>query len=426
MNEPLPIVSERVGAAAQPVRQARRPRAEEDAGERRYRRLLHRLPIALVQIDARPLAAVLGALRSDGETDLAACLEARDELVRTVRQIMYVTDANQAAATLFGAATADALVRPIDFLFEIAPEASRRMMIACFEGKRRHVELMKVRKLDGRVIDVELTVTFPAPPEQLDMTLLTFEDVTDRLRTEAQLRQLQADYSHATRIATLGELASSIAHEVNQPLAAIAMNAETSLRWLSREDPNLAKVADLTARVADSAHRASEIVHRIRAMAARDVPERGPLDLNDVVKEALLFVHHDIEARAIDLSLDLSAGLPRVMGDRVQLQQVIVNFLVNGVQAIGQGGAGQGRIEVGTALDEKGAVGLFVRDDGPGIDPENLDRVFDGFFTTKNDGVGIGLAICQSIVAAHGGRIVAANPPDGGARFSFALAPAGD
>ncbi|HTU09967.1 MAG TPA: ATP-binding protein [Allosphingosinicella sp.] len=392
------------------------------ASEQRYRRLLHHLPGALLQVDARAVGAIFYELRSQGVTDLAAHLQGREELVVTARKLVRVTAANHGAAQLFGAADAETLVGPIDYVFAASPDTARRVMIAHFERRRSHGELMKVRTFDGRLIDVQLTVTFPTPPERLDVSLLSFEDVTERLRTEVQLRQLQADYSRAARIATLGELASSIAHEVNQPLSAIAMNAETSLRWLSRDEPNLAKVDALNRRIADSARHASEIVQRIRNMAAKHAPERVPLALNAVVEEALLFVGHDLEARAITLSAAMAAALPDVPGDRVQLQQVIVNLLLNSVQALAQHGDGGGRlIELRTEAEAGGGVRFVIRDNGPGIAAEDLDRVFDGFFTTKADGMGIGLAVCQSIIAAHGGTIVAANHPDGGALFRFSL-----
>jgi len=156
-------------------------------------------------------------------------------------------------------------------------------------------------------------------------------------------------------------------------------------------------------------------------MAARHVPERMLIDLNEVVEEALLFVRHDIEAREIDLSLRLGAGLPPVLADRVQLQQVIVNLFVNSIQAMSQASAGGGWIALETGMDADNVVTFSIRDGGPGIDPENLDRVFDGFFTTKEEGVGIGLAICQSIIVGHGGRIMASNHPAGGAVFRFML-----
>ncbi len=389
------------------------------ASEQRYRRLIHHLPGALLQVDARPMGAVFYQLRAEGVTDIIAHLDAHPGLVEQACAIVRVTDANGGAARLMGAGGVADLIGPVAFIFARTPETARNVVIAHFEGRRSHFERIKFETFDGRLLDVELTVTFPTPPERLDVTLLTLEDVTDKLRTEAQLRQLQEEHARAARISTLGELASSIAHEVNQPLAAIAMNAETSLRWLQRDEPNLAKVEQLTRRIADSARHASEIVQRIRGMASRHVPEPAPLDLNAVVEEALMFVCHDIETRAILLSVRLDIGLPRVLGDRIQLQQVVVNLLVNSLQALVD--VEKGRIELATGPDGAGGVRFAIRDTGPGIAPEAIDRVFEGFFTTKAEGMGIGLAVCQSIIAAHGGAIMAANHEQGGACFHFSL-----
>jgi signal transduction histidine kinase len=219
----------------------------------------------------------------------------------------------------------------------------------------------------------------------------------------------------------LGELATSIAHEVNQPLSAIVTNAETSLLWLARDEPNIAKVGQLTTRIVASAHRASDIVQRIRGMSAKRAPERVPLNLTEVAEEALLFVRHDLESKSIELSVDLAAELPQVLGDRIQLQQVIVNLLINSIQAIVQAEQRLRRIEVSTRIDGDGMAAFSIHDSGPGIEDVNLDHVFDSFFTTKDAGMGIGLAICHSILLAHGGSIGVSNHPDGGAQFRFLL-----
>ena len=286
-------------------------------------------------------------------------------------------------------------------------------------GGEIYIEETKVAALDGTVIDVHFTVTYPERQEQC--SLLTMLDIGERLRTEGQLRQLQADFTHAARISTLGELATSIAHEVKQPLAAIVTNAETSLRWLKRDDVSLSKLEKLTSRVISNARRASDIVQRIRGMAVKHEPVRTSLDLNEVVEEALLVVRHDIESRPITLTARYGDPLPRVIGDRIQLQQVVVNLLVNSVQAIAQGGGPARRIDLRTSADGDNAVIFTIRDTGPGIADENLDRIFESFFTTKDTGMGMGLAICQSIIVGHGGGIVAANRPDGGAQFQFSL-----
>ncbi|WP_025292418.1 sensor histidine kinase [Sphingomonas sanxanigenens] len=387
------------------------------ASEQRYRSLIHHLPWALLQVDATAMAPIFEALRCRGVTDIGAFLAAEPEVALRSRDIVRVTDANLKALQVLGVESADRVIGSVDFVFSASPETAKRVIKAHFDGARSYTEVMKLRTFDGRLRDVALTVTYPTPPERLDVSMLSLDDITDRLRTDVQYRQLQADYSRAARISMLGELATSIAHEVNQPLAAIVTNAETSLRWLARDEPNLAKAMQLTGRIAESARHASDIVKRVRAMAAPRAAEREALELNIVVFEALAFVRHELETRAIDLSMRLGSSLPRVLGDRVQLQQVIVNLILNAVQAVGT----KGRIELCTAPDPHDGVAFTVHDSGPGIAPEYLDRIFQSFFTTKDEGVGIGLAICQSIITAHGGTIGAANHPDGGARFRFVL-----
>ncbi len=180
------------------------------------------------------------------------------------------------------------------------------------------------------------------------------------------------------------------------------------------------QVAQLTGRIADGARRASDMVQRIRGMAARRRAEQVPLDLNEIVQEALVFVSHELETRSIAVTLDLDLRLPKIVGDRVQLQQVAVNLILNAAQALGRSGP-DGRIALCTTKTLDGSVGFAVDDNGPGIAGTDLDRIFESFFTTKEEGVGIGLAICQSIIVAHGGTIEARNHPDGGAGFRFTV-----
>jgi two-component system sensor kinase FixL len=267
---------------------------------------------------------VFDRLKARGVRDIAAYLEEHLELVEQAKDIIQVTAANREAVSLLRGSSAADLVGPVRYLFAATPELAKRVTIAHFEGRRNFIEETKVTAFDGSVIDVLFTVTFPARSDQLDTVLLTMLDIGKRLRTEAQLRQLQADFTHAARVSMLGELATSIAHEVKQPLAAIITNAQTSLRWLAREDVSLSKLEQLISRVISNARRANDIIQRIREMAAKNQPERTAVDLNEVVNEALHFVRHDIEARSIDLSAKYGAQLPRVVGDRIQLQQVIV------------------------------------------------------------------------------------------------------
>jgi two-component system sensor kinase FixL len=389
-----------------------------------YRKLIHYLPVALWQVDTRGASAEFDRLKAEGLGDIARHLDRHPELVELAKDIVRVTAVNREAVSLFRGKSAADLVAPVRYLFAATPELAKRVMVAHFEGRRNYIEETRIAAFDGTVIDVLFTVTYPERPEHYDSSLITMLDIGERLRTEAQLRALQADFTHAARVSTLGELATSIAHEVTQPLAAIVTNAETSLRWLKREDVSLSKLETLTTRIITNARRASDIVQRVRGMAVKHEPERTALDLNDVVEEALLVVRHDIDSRSIDLVVTYGERLPKVIGDRIQLQQVVVNLLVNSVQAMAQAGGSVRQIELRTVADGEGAVTFTIRDTGPGIAEANVDRIFDSFFTTKDTGMGIGLVICQSIIVGHGGNITASNHPDGGAEFRFSL-PAG-
>ncbi|WKA29324.1 PAS domain-containing sensor histidine kinase [Bradyrhizobium roseum] len=394
---------------------------ELQASEDRYRKLIQYLPTALWQVDSRRAADALEQLKANGVRDIATYLDQNPDLVEHAKDVVRVTDVNRGAVSLFRADNAAALIKSVRYIFAAAPGLAERVMVAHFEGRRNFIEETRIRAFDGTVVDVLFTVTYPVPPEQLDMTFITMQDISERLNAEQQLRKLQADFTHAGRIATLGELATSIAHEINQPLTAIITNGETSLRWLARADQNIEKVTQLTSRIVSSARRAGEIIHRIRGMAAKNEPEKRLIDLNETVEEALLFIRHDIDAKSIVLSATLGAGLPRVLGDRIQLQQVIINLLVNSVQAITQSGQPIRRIDVQTSLDNEGSVVFSAFDNGPGIPAADLGHVFDSFFSTKEAGIGIGLAICHSIITAHSGSISGSNRPNGGAHFRFTL-----
>ncbi|WP_454619710.1 sensor histidine kinase [Bradyrhizobium cenepequi] len=391
------------------------------ASEERYRNLIQYLPTALWQVDSRRVGEIFDRLKANGVCDIAAYLDQNRDLVIHAGNVVRVTEVNRDAVSLFRANNAAELLKPIRYLFAAAPELAKRVMAAHFEGRRNFIEETRILAFDGTMIDVLFTVTYPRPPEQLDTTFITIQDISERLNAEQQLRKLQADFTHAGRIATLGELATSIAHEINQPLAAIVMNGETSLRWLARADQNTEKVTELTSRIVSNARRASEIIQRIRGMAAKQEPEKRLIDLNEVVEEALLFIRPDIDSRLIDLSTIFGSGLPRVLGDRIQLQQVIINLLVNSIQAITLSGQPTRRIDIQTSIDEDGSVVFSVFDNGPGIAAADLTHIFDSFFSTKDTGIGIGLAICQSIITAHGGRISGSNRPNGGAHFRFTL-----
>lgn len=245
-------------------------------------------------------------------------------------------------------------------------------------------------------------------------------DITERVKAEELLQKLQSDFAHASRISILGELTASIAHEIAQPLSAIAANSEAGLRWLDRANPDLGEVKDLTGRIVTNVRRATDIIGRIRSMATRASPIQELVSLDELVREALLFLRHEVQARDAQILHHLAVSDTLVHADRTQIQQVIVNLLLNAMQALD--GSPVRNITIRTELDGPSTVCFSIEDTGAGVAQENLPRLFESFFTTKSGGMGIGLPLCKSIIEAHGGSISGHNRPDcQGARFVFAL-----
>jgi C4-dicarboxylate-specific signal transduction histidine kinase len=248
------------------------------------------------------------------------------------------------------------------------------------------------------------------------------QDVTQRRLAEKARDKIRLELTHVNRVVSLGALTASIAHEINQPLASIVINGQTGLRWLAGPEPDLAKVQMVIERVVDDAQRAAEIVDRVRTMASRGTTKRSAVALDEIVNESMAFLHHEFQTRGVSVSVDLETDLCTVVGDRTQLQQVFVNLAINAAQALTRSGMAHKAIAIRARRIDGDKICCIVEDSGPGIDPEDLPRLFDSFFTTRETGMGLGLAIVLSIVEAHDGHIAADNESTlGGARFTFEL-----
>lgn len=245
-------------------------------------------------------------------------------------------------------------------------------------------------------------------------------DVTERKRAEEALHEAQAVLAHVTRVTTIGELAASIAHEVNQPLAAVVTNCNAGLRWLAGSPPNLDELAGCLRRIIQDGNRASEVVTRIRSLVRGLGPVKERLDLNDQVREVLRIANPEARRYGVSVQTEL-APLPPVRGDRVQLQQVILNLVMNGIESMKDVMDRPRELLIRSAPVESSQVLLAVEDRGVGLDEKSVERVFEAFYTTKPEGMGMGLSISRSIVAAHGGRLWAGPNDDYGARFQLTL-----
>jgi signal transduction histidine kinase len=221
-------------------------------------------------------------------------------------------------------------------------------------------------------------------------------------------------------VMTVGELTSSIAHEINQPLAAIVMNGNAALRWLALDPPDVARARSSAELIIRDGDRASQVISRIRALLKKSPPAKSTLDVGELAREMIALTRHEVESNKVNLRTDLETALPHVSGDRIQLQQVMINLTVNAVEAMR--GAERGRRELLiSAVKEGGGVHVTVSDTGGGFDPRDVEHLFDAFYTTKSEGMGMGLAISRSIVEAHGGRLWAESNERGGATFHFTL-----
>lgn len=250
-------------------------------------------------------------------------------------------------------------------------------------------------------------------------------DVTAAVLAEQALHRSQVQLAHATRVTMLGELAASIAHEVNQPLAAISTNGEACLRWLNRPRPELDEARATVTSILEASARATGVIKRIRALARRSDPQYAELDLKSVVEESVDLVRRELNNHHVALMLGLAPDLPPVYGDRVQLQQVFINLLMNAIQAMAACQPCQAVLTVQTQRNADGALQVSVSDSGPGIPPADVPRLFEAFYSTKEDGMGMGLPICRSIIENHGGRIWAQHAaqdfPVAGATIIFTL-----
>jgi signal transduction histidine kinase len=245
----------------------------------------------------------------------------------------------------------------------------------------------------------------------------TVMDVTERRRAEEERQAL----AHANRITTMGQLTASIAHEVNQPIAAVVTNAQAALRWLNMQPPDPGEVRQALDRIVRNGRRAGDVIGRIRALVTKAPPRKDRLNVNDTIREVIALTGSELRRNGTSLQTQLADGLPLVPGDRIELQQVMLNLILNAVEAMSGSDEGSRELLISTEEDGANGVRIAVRDRGPGLKPESVDRLFEAFYTTKPDGMGMGLSICRSIIEAHGGRVWATTNVPQGTVFQFTL-----
>jgi two-component system sensor kinase FixL len=276
------------------------------------------------------------------------------------------------------------------------------------------------RRKDGTEFQVEIGLN-PIETNEGMLVLTAIVDVTERKRSESELRRNREELAHLTRITTLGELATSLAHEVNQPLTAILSNAQAAQRFLSKKSPDIEEVREILHDIVQDSNRAGDVIRRMRALVKKEDLEFGSLDLSSTIREILMLVQSDAALRNVRVVLDVSPDLPQVRGDRIQLQQVLLNLLLNAFDAMKDCPADEREVLLRAEPDGAGLVRTSVSDFGTGLTSDKLDRIFQPFFSTKRDGLGVGLSISRSIIEAHGGKLWAENNNGRGATFCFTV-----
>ncbi|MEY2396267.1 MAG: hypothetical protein QOF94_2612, partial [Acidobacteriaceae bacterium] len=351
---------------------------------------------------------------------LAAVVESSHDAIVSKSLNGVITSWNKGAEQLFGYAAEEAVGQNITLIIPLDRRDEERAILERLKRGERvdHFETVRMRK-DGSLLDVALTISpmKDAAGRIVGASKLA-RDITERKRSEEALRQTQADLAHLSRVTTISELTASLAHEIRQPISAAITNAKTCLRWLGRDDPNLTEGREAAARMINDVTRAADIISRISLLFKKGALEQELVDVNEVIREMIVLLRSEANRYSISIRTDLAEDLPKVMADRVQLQQVFMNLMLNAIDAMKETTVGELIIK---SEPGDGQLLISVSDTGVGLSPEQAEQIFKAFFTTKDTGTGMGLPISRSIIESHGGRLWATGVRGCGATFQFTL-----
>jgi len=365
--------------------------------------------VTLTDITERKRAEYLTRQVFESSPDRVAIV-GRDYRYRRVNPV-FERDSKMSAEKIVGMHIADLL--GVEAFEQIKPRLDR-----CFAGEDVSYAEWFLGAL-GRQYLAPSYSPLRLDSDRVDAALVIVRDLTDYMLASEALQEAHADLAHISRVTTMGELTASLAHEINQPITAAVTNANACLRWLAGAQPDVEEAREAASRIIKDGTRAAEIISRIRLLFKKGVPQRESVDVNEVIQEMIILLRGEAARYSISIRADLSAGLPKVKADRVQLQQVFMNLMLNGIDAIKELSAA-GELTVKSERAESGLT-ISVSDTGVGLPPQQAARIFDAFFTTKPEGTGMGLPISRTIIESHGGRLWAAANPERGATFHFTL-----
>ncbi|KQY36917.1 MULTISPECIES: PAS domain-containing sensor histidine kinase [Rhizobium/Agrobacterium group] len=390
--------------------------------EERYRSIFDRTRVALWERDYSKLLQYIMVLKSAGVTDMKAYIkdhpDALDECIGKIK----VVDANDAAVELLGSFTSG---EPGGVLHRIIPKDSdtfASLLQAIMDGATYFEDNAEVFNEAGERRVVLLGISFPTDPQAFNRVIVSMVDVTQREEARMALAEAQAELSRASKAAMIGALSASLAHELNQPLGAIAVNSQTLVRWLERDPPDIDAAKRSAERILRDSNRASDIFKSTRAMMLATPKESEPIELETLISDTLTLMDHDLQRDRTEVQIVRKSIVPPFKAARLEMQQVLINLISNASQAMGASTTQKRLVTI--ILDaprDRDHISIAVRDSGNGLGTEAKQNLFKPFFTTKDTGMGIGLSICRSTIEARGGTLDGNNHPDGGAIFEIKL-----
>ncbi|SOC36761.1 PAS domain S-box-containing protein [Rhizobium subbaraonis] len=381
------------------------------ASEHRYRTIFETLAVAIWEHDLRDVKAELTALRASGIADVRKYLAEHPEFVRRMRRMVRVTDVNETALKLMDIERKEEFFSRLDQFLPDSDTTFAQCLVAIDEGHPTFQAETTVVSRSGRIIPVIVMLSFPPDGTPLDRIQASIIDITERLKFQEALEASRRELEGVSRAAMIGEISASIAHEVNQPLAAIMAFVQAAQRWLKRDQPDLEEARLALNEAIVSTEHASEVVKRVRMLLGKAKPDTGEVAVDAAVAEAINLKRKELAAHGVNLEVDLRAGSALIQADRVLLQQTFLNVITNAMQAMEMAGSPERTLAIRTQVSDDGLLIGFA-DTGTGIDAETGETLFKAFNTTKPNGMGLGLAMCRSIVTAHGGSISLSNRGD--------------
>ena len=385
----------------------------------RYNAIFERAGISMWLEDWSAAADAVASLRQRGVSDVEAYFATRPEELRALCNQVIIKDVNAFVLEEARVTNKSEVVGPLDQLLPHTDQTFVQWLVAFSQGNRFFRSEAHITRPDGSVSDTLFTAALPKDREGFSNVIVTSLDITGHKSEQAKLLAVEAEIAKVARMSTVDALGASIAHEVNSPLAAVIANAQAALRWLRRGTPDVGEAIEAVAAISTEATRAKDVVVRTRAFFSNSVIQATQFDVAAVAREANLLVERELRRCGAGLYLHAEDNLPQAKGDVIQVQQVFTNLFLNAAQAMSSQTSAR-KITV-SFKREGNSVRVDVADSGPGIDPSKLERIFDPFYTTKPDGMGMGMAICRNCIDAQGGNIWATNGPGGGATIHFTL-----